>query len=172
MNKIYHPLLALIASATDNKLAEYVEYLKYENKILRARIAGQIHTTYQERQTLMKYGKVIGRAIEELISIVSPTTFYNWVQNAKNGKPKPKNPKGSQRKPKELRESVDEITVQKDFYSTWEVADLMNVRQHTLQVRWCSNARIEAEKDPATGNWRIPGHEYERLRQSVKPRPS
>ena len=92
MNKIYHPLLALIASATDNELAKYVEYLKHENKILRARIPGQIHTTYQERQTLMKYGKVIGRAIEELISIVSPTTFYNWVRNEKNGKPKPKNP--------------------------------------------------------------------------------
>ena len=92
MNKIYHPLLALIASAADNELAKYVEYLKNENKILRARIPGQIHTTYQERQTLMKYGKVIGRAIEELISIVSPTTFYNWVRNEKNGKPKPKNP--------------------------------------------------------------------------------
>ena len=36
MNKIYHPLLALIASATDNELAKYVEYLKNENKILRA----------------------------------------------------------------------------------------------------------------------------------------
>ena len=93
MNKTYHPLLALIASATDNELAKYVEYLKHENKILRARIPDQIHTTYQERQTLMKYGKVIGRAIEELISIVSPTTFYNWVRNEKNGKPKPKNPK-------------------------------------------------------------------------------
>ena len=49
MNNIYHPLLALIASATDNELAKYVEYLKNENKILRARIPGQIHTTYEER---------------------------------------------------------------------------------------------------------------------------
>ena len=48
MNNIYHPLLALIASATDNELAKYVEYLKHENKILRARIPGQIHTTYEE----------------------------------------------------------------------------------------------------------------------------
>ena len=89
MNKIYHPQLALITTATGNELAKYVEYLEHENKILRARIPGQIHTTYQERQTLMKYGKVIGRAIEELISIVSPTTFYNWVRNEKNGKPNP-----------------------------------------------------------------------------------
>ena len=72
MNNIYHPLLALIASATDNELDKYVEYLKHENKILRARIQGQIHTTYQERQTLLKYGKAVGKTIEELISIVIP----------------------------------------------------------------------------------------------------
>ena len=37
--KIFHPLLALIASASNNELAKYVEFLKEENKILRARIA-------------------------------------------------------------------------------------------------------------------------------------
>ena len=65
MNKIYHPLLALIASVTDSELAKYVEYLKHENKILRARLPKQVHTTYEERQIRLKYGKVIGRAIEE-----------------------------------------------------------------------------------------------------------
>ena len=42
--KIFHPLLALIASASNNELAKYVEFLKEENKILRARVPGQIHT--------------------------------------------------------------------------------------------------------------------------------
>ena len=50
----------------------------------------------------MKFGKLIGRAIEELITIVSPSTFYRWVRDEKKGKPKPKNPKGGQRKPKEI----------------------------------------------------------------------
>ena len=44
MTNIFHPLLALIASASDKMLASYVEFLKEENKILRARIPGQIHT--------------------------------------------------------------------------------------------------------------------------------
>ena len=70
----------------------------------------------------------------------------------------------------ELRESVDAITVQKDFYTTREVAELMGVTQHTVQVRWCAEGRIEAEKDPVTGHWRIPGHEYDRLRRGGKPR--
>ena len=38
ITKIYHPLLALIASATNSELAKYVEYLKEENKILKEKI--------------------------------------------------------------------------------------------------------------------------------------
>ncbi len=72
MGKIFHPLLALIASSTDRELAKYVEYLKEENKILRARVPGQIHTRRGERERLLKFGKAIGRAIEELITIVTP----------------------------------------------------------------------------------------------------
>jgi len=41
MNRIFHPLLALIASATDRELVRYVEFLKAENQILRSRIKGQ-----------------------------------------------------------------------------------------------------------------------------------
>ena len=70
--KIFHPLLAMIASATNNELAKYVEYLKEENKILWARIPGQVHTKPAERERLLKFGKAIGRAIEELMTIVSP----------------------------------------------------------------------------------------------------
>ena len=83
MSKIFHPLLALIASATDHELAKYVEYLKHENKILRGRLPEQIHTTVEEWKTLLKYGKVIGKAIEELVSIVSPAMFYRWVGDEK-----------------------------------------------------------------------------------------
>jgi len=48
--KIFHPLLAMIASATNNELAKYVQYLKEENRILRARIPGQVHTKPAERE--------------------------------------------------------------------------------------------------------------------------
>ena len=124
MSKIFHPLLALIASATDKELAKYVEYLKHENRLLRARLPKQVHTTYEERQTLLKYGKALGRAIEELITIVSPGTFYRWVHESKNGKPKPKSPKGGQRKPKELRELVLKIAEETGFGLTRIVGEL------------------------------------------------
>ena len=97
--QVFHPLLALIASATDRELAKYVEYLKEENKILRARIPGQIHTRPKERERLLKFGRKIGRAIEELIGIVTPATFYRWCRETQ-GKKKVQNPKGGQRKPR------------------------------------------------------------------------
>jgi hypothetical protein len=43
MPQIFHLLLALIAYATNNELAKYVDYLKVENRILRARLPGQVH---------------------------------------------------------------------------------------------------------------------------------
>ncbi len=122
--KIYHPLLALIASAGNSELAKYVEYLKQENKILRARISGQIHTTHTERERLLKYGKVIGKAIEELIGIVKPATFYRWVRDEKEGKTKATNPKGGQRKPREIRALVIEIAKETGFGYTRIIGEL------------------------------------------------
>jgi len=124
MNGIFHPLLALIASATNNELAKYVQYLKEENKILRARIPGQIHTRPAERERLLEFGKVIGRAIEELISIVTPATFYRWCREEKHSKPKPSNPKGGQRKPREIRELVIEIAKTTGFGYTRIIGEL------------------------------------------------
>ncbi|MCR9120169.1 MAG: hypothetical protein NXI22_24805 [bacterium] len=52
---------------------------------------------------------MIGSAIEELITIVLPSTFNRWVRDEKLEKGKPKNSKGGQRKPKEIRELVIQI---------------------------------------------------------------
>jgi putative transposase len=89
MTRIFHPLLALIASATDRELAKYVQFLKEENKILRSRVKGQIHTKPAERERLLKFGIALGRAVEELITIVSPKTYYRWMRDRQNKKPTP-----------------------------------------------------------------------------------
>jgi putative transposase len=156
MSKIFHPLLALIASATDNQLAKYVEYLKHENKILRARLPKQVHTTVEERTTLLKYGKVIGRAIEELISIVSPSTFYNWVRNEKSRKPNPKNPKGGQRKPKELRELVLTIAEETGFGLTRIVGEMrklgIKISRQTVR-RILKEHGVDPSPDRTSDSW-------------------
>jgi putative transposase len=136
MTVIFHPLLALIASATDKELAKYIQFLKEENKILRARLPQQVHTRPDERERLIKFGKVIGRAIEELITIVSPATFYRWLRE-EDGQPKrKKNPKGGQRKPQEIRELVLQIASVTGFGLTRIVGELrkMGIKKISRQT--------------------------------------
>lgn len=123
MPQIFHPLLALIASATDKELARYVEFLKEENTILRSRVSGQIHTKPDERERLLKLGKPLGKAIEELITIVKPSTFYRWCRDGVAGK-KAKSTKGGQRKPKEIRKLVIEIAKATGFGYTRILGEL------------------------------------------------
>ena len=53
--------------------------------------------------------------------------------------------------------------VEKQWYTTGELAEALDKSQYTIQERWCNDGRIECEKDPDSGKWRIPGHEYRRL---------
>ena len=123
MAKIFHPLLAMIASGTDRELAKYVQFLEEENKILRARIPGEVHTEPDECQRLLEFGKALGRAIEELITIVSAATFNRWCREEHGGK-KTANPKGGQRKPREIRELVIEIAKTSGFGYTRIIGEL------------------------------------------------
>lgn len=107
MSKFYHPLLALIASATESELAKYVEYLKRENEILRSRLPKRIHTTTEERKQLLKVGKCLGKAIEQLITIVSPGTFLRWCREGEKATAKKR--KGRPRKNREVRDLVIKI---------------------------------------------------------------
>ncbi len=91
---MFHPLLALIASASDLHLRRQVRYLNEENQILRARIPGQVHTRPYELDRFLKFGVPLGAAIEELISIVTPGTFYRWRWEAKRGKLSVSKPRG------------------------------------------------------------------------------
>ena len=57
MNRILHPLFALLASVTRQDLARQVAYLKEENRVLRSRLPAQISVTAKERQRLIRVGR-------------------------------------------------------------------------------------------------------------------
>ncbi len=147
MPQIFHPLLALIASATDRELAKYIQFLKEENKILRARLPDEIHTRPSERERLVRFGKALGRAIEELISIVSPGTFYRWCREAQFGK-KPKHPKGGQRKPREIRELVIEIAKTTGFGYSRIIGELRKLGIKKISRQTVRNILKEADIQP------------------------
>jgi hypothetical protein len=53
--------------------------------------------------------------------------------------------------------------IEKEWYTTGELAEALGKSQYTIQERWCNDGRIECEKDLESGRWRIPGDEYRRL---------
>ena len=86
MYTLFHSLVTLLATATDSQLRRSIQFLKEENAILRARLPAEIHTLPGERERLLKFGLPLGKAIEELITIVTPSTFYRWRREASRGK--------------------------------------------------------------------------------------
>jgi len=141
--KIFHPLLALIASATNNELAWYVEFLKKENKILRSRVPGQIHTKPEERSRMVKLGKLLGQAIEELIRLVSPATFYRWCREEQG-----KKPTAGKCKSREVREFVVEVARTTGFGYTRILGELRKVGIKNISRQTVRNILKEEGIEP------------------------
>jgi hypothetical protein len=73
MARFFHPLVLLLARCTDNEMAQMVEYLKAENRILRSKLPKRVSLTSGERQRLVTRGKALGKKIEGLITLVTPS---------------------------------------------------------------------------------------------------
>ena len=105
--KLIDPLLFILARATHSELARQVQYLKVENQILRSRLPKFVRVTRSERNRLLKYGKVLGASIRQLITIVHPNTFYRWLREASGHKAKPRPRKsGRPRTADEIRDLI------------------------------------------------------------------
>lgn len=76
--------------------------LTVENRVLRSKLPPRIKVSNSERAELVKLGKPLGKALKELIGIVSPRTFACWVNGEtkakETGKPmaKPGRPKAAE----------------------------------------------------------------------------
>ena len=104
MVRLIHPILMLMARATERELVLYVEYLKAENRILRGKLPKRITVTPAERVRLVQLGVRLGPAIKELITIVHPRTFARWVSGSTSQR-KPRRP-GRPRKPEAIRQLI------------------------------------------------------------------
>ena len=78
MTSLLHPLLAMLASLTQQELARQVVFLREENCALRS--PTRIVVTPPERSRLVKLGRELGAQLRGLISIVSYDTFRRWVR--------------------------------------------------------------------------------------------
>jgi putative transposase len=109
MAKFFHPLIAVLARATESELAQYVEFLKAENRILRSKLPKRVICTPAERDRLVKLGKPLGSAIKDLITIVTPRSFARWASGADKDKKageKKERKAGRPRTPEAIRELI------------------------------------------------------------------
>ena len=104
MKRFIHPLLLLLARATEKELVKIIEYLKTENQILRSKLPKRIELTEPERNKLIKLGTPLSKKLKEVITIVTYRMFLRWCQAsqfmlkpAKRGRP---------RKPEEIRSLI------------------------------------------------------------------
>jgi len=88
MKNFWQSFLLLLSGSSESELAQQIQYLKVENDILRNKLPHRIRVTAKERQRLLRFGKPLGKAIWQLVSIVSPRTFLRWT-NAPNSNTKP-----------------------------------------------------------------------------------
>lgn len=81
---VYNSLILLIAGATQKELARQVSYLKAENQILRSRLPNRVSLTEREKNRLCRFAKNLGKALNELASIVHPDTIRRWIRESKS----------------------------------------------------------------------------------------
>ena len=105
MRWLYHPLLLLIARSTESELANQVEFLKAENRMLRRRLGKQIRPTEAEWAVLLRIGRALGTDVmRALISIV---TYRSWQRRARQARVREGSPVPSRRSPGRPRTSEE-----------------------------------------------------------------
>lgn len=158
MSRFFHPIFYLLASVTKKELARQLQYLKAENRILREKLPKRIKVTPLERQRLLKAGRRLGKAINELITIVTPRTFARWLQLEKESA----SGKRSTRKPgrpptaDEIRALVVRIAKENGWGLTRVLGELKKLRIK-LSRQTVKNIILEHGLDPGPkrgeGTW-------------------
>ena len=176
MKKLIHPLLMLIAQATEKELVLYIEYLKAENRILRSKLPKRVTVTPAERARLVKLGVRLGSAIKEVITIVHPRTFARWVsQDSLAAKPRRR---GRPRKPEEIRQLIIQMAKDTGWGYKRILGELKKLRIHNISRSTISRILKENGFDP--GPKRGDGTWHDFVRRHIKtlwepissPRPS
>ena len=106
MRNLYHSLLLIIAGTTQKQLVQQVRYLSLENEMMRSRLPKRVRLNPQEKNRLIRFGSRLGRAMDELVTIVHPQTLRRWIREAKKGKKKAVTKPGRKRKSAELCQLV------------------------------------------------------------------
>ncbi len=150
MVTIFRSLLFVIAGATQKELARQVRYLKVENELLRSKLPSRIAITPKERQRLLKFGTKLGKAIHQLVTIVTPSTFLRWIREDKRAARKglPVAKRGRRRTAEQIRKLVIKLAKENPWGYARIVGELRKLRIWSMSKSTIRNILKEYGLDP------------------------
>jgi putative transposase len=104
---VYNSLILVIAGSTQRELARQVSYLKVENAILRSKLPKRISLTEREKNRLCRFAKNLGKALDDIATIVHAQTIRRWIREAK----KPGGLKSRKVGRKRTREDIEKLVL-------------------------------------------------------------
>jgi putative transposase len=148
MKSLFQSVLIYLAAANDSELANQIQYLRIENEILRGKLPKHVHVTKTERNSLLKYGKLVGSAICQLITIVTPRTFQRWLL-ADELKKEPAAKTGRPRTEQDLRELILRIAGETGWGYTRIHGELKKLGISSVSRSTVANMLRDAGVDPS-----------------------
>jgi putative transposase len=150
MVSIFRSLLLVIAGANQKELARQIRYLKVENEVLRSKLPARITITPKVRQRLLKFRAKLGKALYQIVTIVTPSTFLCWVReekrNAQKGVPAAK--RGRRRTGEQIRRLIVRLAKENSWGYARIVGELRKLRIRTVSKSTVRNVLKEHGLDP------------------------
>src|SRR6266852_1898182 len=159
MKSLFQSVLLYLAAGNDCEIASQLQFLKVENEILRSKLPKRIAVTPRERNRLLKYGNLVGAAISQLISIVTPRTFQRWVQAESADKPRntPAPTVGRPKTDEEIRDLILRLARESNWGYTRIHGELKKLGVTSVSRSTVANILREVGSDPSPerkkGTW-------------------
>jgi putative transposase len=148
----------LLARATQNELVQVIEYLKTENRILRAKLPKRIDVTPAERAKLLQLGERLGSKIKEVVTIVHPRTFARWLTESRSGMKR--RTRGRPRKPEQIRQLIIDIAKATGWGYCRILGELKKLRIYHISRATVSRVLRENGFDPGPKRGRGTWHDF------------
>jgi putative transposase len=124
--------------------------LKVENGILRSKLPARISIAPKERQRLIKFGAKLGKALHQIVTIVTPGTFLRWIREdkraARKGSPVAK--RGRRRTADQIRKLVIKLAKENSWGYARIVGELRKLRIRSVSKSTVRNILKEHGLDP------------------------
>ena len=164
MRRFINPLLFWAAQSRRADLIRQIQFLKIENEILRSKLPKHIRMTRQQRSRLLRFGEPLGRAINQVISIITPGTFLRWLRGKRGSKPQGTRTPGRPRTPQDIETLVLRIARESGWGYTRILGELKKLGiqcvSRSTVVNILKHAGLETgpSRDKATWNEFIKRH--------------